>query len=88
LRYIVSADEEEVAKMRDIAKLLFGDGDEGLLGLFGGGDGDESGLADRVRRSGEWCGSTPGRGSVADAVRGAARPRRVRRVIIREFRDR
>jgi hypothetical protein len=82
-------DEEEVAEMRDIAKLLFGDGEGGLLDLFGGGDGDESGMAERARRSGEWCGSTPGRGSVADAVRGAARPRRGRRqVIIREFRDR
>ena len=30
---------------------------------------EEAGLAERARRSGEWCGSTPGRGSVADALR-------------------
>ena len=29
---------------------------------------EEAGLAERARRSGEWCGSTPGRGSVADAL--------------------
>jgi hypothetical protein len=75
--------------MRDIAKLLFGDGADGLLDLFGKGDGGESGMVERVRRSGEWCGTTPGRGSAAEAVRGAARPGRGRRqVIIREFRSR
>jgi hypothetical protein len=74
--------------MRDIAKLLFGDDADGLLGMFGGGDGDESGMTGRVRRAGEWCGSTPGSGSAAGAARGAARPRGIRRqVIIREFRD-
>jgi hypothetical protein len=69
--------------MRDIAKLLFGGDADGLLGLFGGdnGDGDGFGMADRARRAGEWCGSTPGRDSGA----GAARPRGIRhQVIIRE----
>lgn len=75
--------------MRDIARLLFGDDTGGLLDMFGGGDGDESGMTERARRSGEWCGTTPGRGSVERAVRGAARSRGVRRaVIIREFRTR
>ncbi|MGH3281948.1 MAG: hypothetical protein ACRDNW_22820 [Trebonia sp.] len=70
--------------MRDIAKLLFGEGADGLLGLFGGGDGDGFGMADRARRSGEWCGSTPGRSSAGDADRGPRGPIR-RRVIIREW---
>ena len=75
--------------MRDIARLLFGDGADGLFDQFGRGDEGETGLSDRVRRAGEWCGSTPGRGSAADAVRGAARPRGMaRKVIIREFRPR
>ena len=69
--------------MRGIAKLIFGDGhddghsdgDGGLLGLFGAGDGDEAGAAESVRKAGEWCGGTPGRsGAIADAVRRAARP--------------
>jgi hypothetical protein len=64
--------------MRGIAKLLFdGDGDESrLLGLLSG-DEDWFRLADEARRTGEWCGTTPG--SVADAVRGAPRPGRIRR---------
>lgn len=72
--------------MRDIAKLLFGDEAGRLLGLSGGGD--ESAMAERVRRSGEWCGTTPGQGSVADAVERAARPGARRQVIIREIRPR
>ncbi len=73
--------------MRDIAKLLFGDDAGRLLGLFSGSDGDGFGMADRARRAGEWCGSTPG--SAAGAARGAARPQSIRRqVIIREFYDR
>ncbi len=76
--------DEEAAEVRDIARLLFGntvlantegklldllsrdhDGDDGRL------DWDEGfGLADRARRSGEWCGTTPGRGSADRAVRG------------------
>ena len=80
--------------MRGIAKLLFGDDAGGLSDLFGGRDADGFGLADRARRSGEWCGSTPGRGPAADAVRGAARrgdihPGDLRReVIVREYRAR
>jgi hypothetical protein len=46
--------------MRGIAKLLFGDDADRVLGLFGGDDGDGFGMADRARRAGEWCGSTPG----------------------------
>lgn len=83
--------------MRDIARLLFGDDADGLHDLFDGADcdrfdgadGDGFGMADRARRAGEWCGSTPGSGPVADALRGAARPRGMRRqVIIRGFRPR
>ena len=75
--------------MRDIARLLFGGDADELFGLFGGGDGDAADMADRVRRAGEWCGSTPGHDSAASAVGRAAGARRIeRRVIIREFRDR
>jgi hypothetical protein len=82
LRYIVTLDEKEVARMRGIAKLLFGDDKGELLGLFGGRDADGFGLAERARRTGEWCGSTPGHGPGA----GAARPRGLRReMIVREF---
>lgn len=68
--------------MRGIAKLLFGEDAGKLLDLFEGGGG-EFGMAERARRAGEWCGTTPGRGSAARAARGAAgssapaaRPRR------------
>lgn len=69
--------------MRTIASLLFGDGAGELLDLITGesgieGEGDRA-AADRVRRSGEWCGSTPGRGSVE---RGVAWPRGDRRGIV------
>jgi hypothetical protein len=75
--------------MRDIARLLFGDDAGRLLDLFGEGDEDGSGMAERALRAGEWCESTPGRDSAADAARGAVRPRGMRRqVIIREFRTR
>ena len=62
--------------MRTIASLLFGRDAGELLDLITGegasaGDGDRE-AADRVLRSGEWCGSTPGR---ASANRSAARPR-------------
>ena len=57
--------------MRGIAKLLFGDEAGRLPGLFG--DGEGFGLAEQARRSGEWCASTPGRGSAAGAAPGAAR---------------
>ena len=63
--------------MRSIASLLFGDDAGELLDLITGeggisGEGGDREAADRVLRSGEWCGSTPGRRS---ADRGAARPR-------------
>ena len=63
--------------MRSIASLLFGDDVGELLDLITGeggisGEGGDREAADRVLRSGEWCGSTPGRRS---ADRGAARPR-------------
>jgi hypothetical protein len=61
--------------MRTIASLLFGNDAGELLdlitgegGIIGEGGiardgGGEREAADRVLRSGEWCGSTPGRGS-------------------------
>jgi hypothetical protein len=63
--------------MRNIASLLFGNDAGELLDLISGeggitGEGGDREAADRVLRSGEWCGSTPGRRS---ADRGAARPR-------------
>jgi hypothetical protein len=73
--------------MRTIASLLFGREAGELLDLITGGDGirAERGLtgegggehqaAERVLRSGEWCGSTPGRGS-ADQVAGSAHGQR------------
>jgi hypothetical protein len=74
---------EVAKKMRGIAKLLFGDEADRLLGLFG--DDEGFGMAERARRSGEWCASTPGRGSAADA----ARQHGLRReIVIREFRTR
>jgi hypothetical protein len=63
--------------MRDIARLLLGDESGELLGLLG--DEDWFRLADEARRTGEWCGTTPGRGAVADAVHGAPRTGRIRR---------
>jgi hypothetical protein len=63
--------------MRGIAKLLFGDDADRLLGLFGEGDGDGFDLAERARRSGEWCGSTPpGRGGPVVRAPGAAAGRK------------
>ena len=53
--------------MRDIMRLVFGS-EEGILAeLFGEADADALsrddadgfGMADRARRAGEWCGSTP-----------------------------
>jgi hypothetical protein len=75
--------------MRTIASLLFGrdagelldliTGEGGITGEDGiSGDGDRE-AADRVLRSGEWCGSTPGRGS---ADRAAGWPRGERRGIV------
>jgi len=79
--------------MRGIAKLLFGDDAGRLLDLFDG-DADGFGMADRARRSGEWCGTTPGRGPAADVARGRARPGGARpgdlrhEIVIREHRTR
>ncbi|HEX4091440.1 MAG TPA: hypothetical protein VHZ33_22230 [Trebonia sp.] len=71
--------------MRNIASLLFGretgeliDLITGESGITGDGSGDRQ-AAERARRSGEWCGSTPGRGS---AGRAADWPRTSRRGII------
>ena len=69
--------------MRTIASLLFGREAGELLDLITGeggstgerglsGEGGDRQAAERVLRSGEWCGSTPGRGS-ADRVAGPAR---------------
>ena len=72
--------------MRDIARLLFGDDAGRLLDLFDASDEGEFGMAERARRAGEWCASTPGH---ASAAHGAAGPHGMRRqVIIREFRTR
>ncbi len=46
--------------MRDIAALLFGREVSRLFDPFEA----EHGLEDRVRESGEWCQSTPGRGAL------------------------
>jgi hypothetical protein len=62
--------------MRTIASLLLGRDASELLDLIAGESDGEHEAADRVLRSGEWCGSTPRRGS-SDRV--AAWPRGVRR---------
>jgi hypothetical protein len=59
--------------MDSIASRLFGRDAGRLLDLIAGGDGREGEAADRVERSGEWCGSTPGRGSAARQARRATR---------------
>ena len=46
--------------MRTIASLLFGSDAGELLDLITGESDREKEAADRVVRSGEWCGSTPG----------------------------
>jgi hypothetical protein len=48
--------------MGTIASLLFGRDAGRLLDLIAGENDREQEMADRVARSGEWCGSTPGRG--------------------------
>ena len=48
--------------MGTIANLLFGRDAGQLLDLITGESGREREMADRVERSGEWCGSTPGHG--------------------------
>jgi hypothetical protein len=77
----------EVRTVDDIMRLLFGRADGILSELFGGDDADGFGMADRARGAGEWCGTTPGRGSAArDASRATAPRGFPRRVIDREFR--
>jgi hypothetical protein len=72
-------------------RLVFGR-DEGILSeIFGGDDtggfcrddADGFGMADRARRAGEWCGTTPRRGSTAGRPGGVSFSRQV---IDREFR--
>jgi hypothetical protein len=72
--------------MRNIASLLFGREAGELLDLITGESGNERELADRTVRSGEWCGSTPGRESAARQARDAVRsPRGGRRAgVIRD----
>jgi hypothetical protein len=65
--------------MESITKLLFGREAGILAELFTPDDWAGSDMADRARRAGEWCESTP-------PGRGASRPRPIRRqVISREF---
>jgi hypothetical protein len=65
--------------MRGIARLLLGDGEPGRDGdrdgddRFAPGDGDIFGLGEQARRAGDWCGSTPRGGSIADALLGGGR---------------
>jgi hypothetical protein len=49
--------------MGSIVKLLFGREAGVLAELFNPDDRAGSDLAERARRSGEWCASTPGRGA-------------------------
>jgi hypothetical protein len=55
--------------MRSIARLLFGPEGDRIADLFAPGEHDEHGMAARVRESGEWCQTTPGR------FRAQSRPR-------------
>lgn len=58
--------------MRDMAAVLFGREASRLFDPFE----PEDGLEDRVRESGEWCQSTPGRGAIRRLIvasRGATR---------------
>ncbi len=49
--------------MESIVKLLFGRETEALAKLFAPEDRAGAEMADRARRAGEWCASTPGRGT-------------------------
>ena len=58
-----------------IESLLFGRDAGRLLDLITGESDREQEMADRVARSGEWCGSTPGHGRSARPAPGADRLR-------------
>jgi hypothetical protein len=62
--------------MGTIASLLFGRDAEGLLDLITGESDRDQEAADRVVRSGEWCGSTPGHGRAPRPESGTERSRR------------
>jgi hypothetical protein len=57
-----------------IASLLLGRDAGRLLDLVTGESDREQEMADRALRSGEWCGSTPGRGRAADGPDRSRRP--------------
>jgi hypothetical protein len=59
--------------MGTIASLLFGRDAGRLLDLITGESVREEEMADRVVRSGEWCGSTPGHGRATRPADGADR---------------
>jgi hypothetical protein len=61
--------------MGTIASLLFGRDAGRLLDLITGESDREQEMADRVARSGEWCGSTPGHGRSGREAGGAERSR-------------
>jgi hypothetical protein len=61
--------------MGTIASLLFGRDAGRLLDLITGESDREQEMADRVARSGEWCGSTPGHGRAARPAVGGDRLR-------------
>jgi hypothetical protein len=60
--------------MRGIAKLLLGRESSEPDDRFAPGD-DASGLEELARRAGDWCGTTPRGGSIADALLGGGRAR-------------
>ena len=59
--------------MGTIASLLFGRDAGRLFDLVTGEGGREQEMADRVARSGEWCGSTPGHRRLDDSFPGRGR---------------
>jgi hypothetical protein len=61
--------------MRGIARLLLGRDPGETDDQFAPGEGDVFGLAEQARRAGDWCGSTPRGGSIADALLGGGRVR-------------
>ena len=55
--------------MRSIARLLFGPDGDTIAELFAPGEHDEHGMAERLRESGEWCQTTPGRSRIRSRPR-------------------